>query len=276
MPKSLRINPHDAQTCQSDTPAESKSATPQLAPFTSAEPAHGARARQGDQAAAKPAHAHARRHRHWSDRPTRAVRRPRVHLEQGTPVRAPGDRDQVRPARARPADICLDARVMAQRGGAAVYLRRGGGLGGPSGPSNWARRLFWDGSGPWSMWCTSWSGTKSSSRCQRIKTCSGEWATCRVATADPGCSDSDTKRLWDILDLLRSLSMTCACKPDSTHCALSFGRMLLEDANSVGHACDLGPLHGYKRSENGFEPALHAVLSKTRRGRKGTGRDRNR
>ncbi|QRV80790.1 hypothetical protein RhiJN_08805 [Ceratobasidium sp. AG-Ba] len=82
-------------------------------------------------------------------------------------------------------------------------------------------------------------------------------------------NDPDTKRLWDILDLLRSLSLTCACKPDSSTCALSFGRIILEDANSVGHANDLGPLVGYKRYENGFEPAMHAVSTKTRRGRKG-------
>ncbi|QRW13757.1 hypothetical protein RhiLY_12756 [Ceratobasidium sp. AG-Ba] len=81
-------------------------------------------------------------------------------------------------------------------------------------------------------------------------------------------NDPDTKRLWDILDLLRSLSLTCACKPDSSTCALSFGRMLLEDADSVGHANDLGPLVGYKRYENGFEPTMHAVSTKTRRGRK--------
>ncbi|CAE6356403.1 unnamed protein product [Rhizoctonia solani] len=87
-------------------------------------------------------------------------------------------------------------------------------------------------------------------------------------------SDSDTKRLWDILDLLRSLSMTCACKPDASNCALSFGRMVLEDVDAVGHARDLGPLVGYKRHENGFEPTIHAVSSKTRRGRKSAARDR--
>ncbi|CAE6439110.1 unnamed protein product [Rhizoctonia solani] len=87
-------------------------------------------------------------------------------------------------------------------------------------------------------------------------------------------SDSDTKRLWDIHDLIRSLSMTCACKPDSSNCAISFGRMLLEDVDSVGHARDLGPLVGYKRYEHGFEPAIHAVSSKTRRGRKSAARER--
>ncbi|KAG8714845.1 hypothetical protein FRC11_006861 [Ceratobasidium sp. 423] len=87
-------------------------------------------------------------------------------------------------------------------------------------------------------------------------------------------SDSDTKRLWDILDLIRSLSMTCACKPDSSNCAISFGRMLLEDVDAVGHARDLGPLVGYKRHEHGFEPTIHAVSSKTRRGRKSAARER--
>ncbi|KAG8740682.1 hypothetical protein FRC10_004060 [Ceratobasidium sp. 414] len=85
-------------------------------------------------------------------------------------------------------------------------------------------------------------------------------------------NDPDTKRLWDILDLLRSLSMTCACKPDSTNCALSFGRMLVEDTDSVGHASDLGPLVGHIRYDNGFEPSMHAVSTKTRRGRKSAGR----
>ncbi|KAG8722262.1 hypothetical protein FRC08_004887 [Ceratobasidium sp. 394] len=84
----------------------------------------------------------------------------------------------------------------------------------------------------------------------------------------------DTKRLWDILDLLRSLSMACACKPDSSTCALSFGRMLVEDTESVGHASDLGPLIGHKRYEHCFEPSMHAVSTKTRRGRKSAGRDR--
>ncbi|KAG9086981.1 hypothetical protein FRC06_002788, partial [Ceratobasidium sp. 370] len=91
---------------------------------------------------------------------------------------------------------------------------------------------------------------------------------------DDVLNDSDTRRLWDILDLLRSLSLTCACKPDLSTCALSFGRMLVEDTDAVGHASDLGPLVGHKRYENGFEPSMHAVSTKTRRGRKSAGRDR--
>ncbi|KAG9111311.1 hypothetical protein FRC07_008061 [Ceratobasidium sp. 392] len=87
-------------------------------------------------------------------------------------------------------------------------------------------------------------------------------------------NDPDTKRLWDILDLLRSLSLTCACKPDSSTCALSFGRILVEDTDSGEHATDLGPLIGYKRYEHGFEPTMHAVSTKTRRGRKSAGKDR--
>ncbi|KAG8794177.1 hypothetical protein FRC12_000276 [Ceratobasidium sp. 428] len=87
-------------------------------------------------------------------------------------------------------------------------------------------------------------------------------------------NDPDTKRLWDILDLLRSLSLTCACKPDSSTCALSFGRILVEDTDSGDHASDLGPLVGYKRYEHGFEPTMHAVSTKTRRGRKSAGKDR--
>ncbi|KDN35543.1 hypothetical protein RSAG8_11500, partial [Rhizoctonia solani AG-8 WAC10335] len=87
-------------------------------------------------------------------------------------------------------------------------------------------------------------------------------------------SDSDTKRPWDILDLLRSLSMTCACKLDASNCAISFGRMLLEAANDAQHAPELGPLVAYKRFENCLEPTLHAVSSKTRRGRESAARER--
>ncbi|KAL5637646.1 hypothetical protein ACGC1H_004157 [Rhizoctonia solani] len=87
-------------------------------------------------------------------------------------------------------------------------------------------------------------------------------------------SDSDTKRLWDILDLLRSLSMTCACKPDASNCAISFGRMLLEAVDDAQPAPGLGPLVGYKRYEHGFDPTLHVVSSKTRRGRKSAARER--
>ncbi|KDN41808.1 hypothetical protein RSAG8_07179, partial [Rhizoctonia solani AG-8 WAC10335] len=79
----------------------------------------------------------------------------------------------------------------------------------------------------------------------------------------------EDRRAQGILDLLRSLSMTCACKPDTSNCAISFGRMLLE-AVDAQHAPELGPLVGYKR----FEPTLHAVSSKTRRGRKSAARER--
>lgn len=68
--------------------------------------------------------------------------------------------------------------------------------------------------------------------------------------------------------------MTCACAPSAPNCALSFGRILLEAADAVGHAHDLGPLVGPKRYEHGFEPTLHAVSNKTRRGRKSAAKDR--
>ncbi|QRV97838.1 hypothetical protein RhiJN_25857 [Ceratobasidium sp. AG-Ba] len=44
--------------------------------------------------------------------------------------------------------------------------------------------------------------------------------------------------------------------------------MLLEDADPVGHSNSFGPFVGYKRYENGFEPTMHAVSTKTCRGLK--------
>ncbi|QRV84449.1 hypothetical protein RhiJN_12465 [Ceratobasidium sp. AG-Ba] len=84
--------------------------------------------------------------------------------------------------------------------------------------------------------------------------------------ARPLHNNPDTKRLWDILDLLRSRSLAGARKPDSSNCALSFGRMLLEDADLVSQANDLGPLVGCERYENGFELTMHAISMETRRG----------